>query len=341
MADRPLLSIIITSHYTERMGDIYELLDSIQAQTYPNLETIFIAERSRELYDQIKAYGREKAVSNMRVIFNEGEQGASAARNLGIKQSKGAIIAFIDDDALPFPDWAEEMIKTYKDDSVIGVTGPALPLWKDDSAASWFPEEFYWVLSCTAWGEWNGIAEVRNVWTMNASFKKEAFLLAGYFATSIGPKNGSMAGRKTNLSEDVELSLRLREVTGKRIVFSPDVRVQHRVYSDRLELGYITRWAYWMGYSKHKLKKLYPQTDADPLSQEHQLLKRIITRLLPNIMRTFLTNPVIAWRKLRVTITALFFVALGYYSHLFTGLLPGRKPAAHKLRKETDYGTRY
>lgn len=324
MAKQPLLSIIVTSYTTERLEDVFELLGGVKAQTYPNIETVFVAERSRELYDQIKTYIKENGIPNPKVIFNEGELGASAARNMGIKQARGDIIAFVDDDAIPFPDWAEEMVKTYQDGTIIGVTGPALPLWEDESAASWFPEEFYWVIGCTAWGNWTGITEVRNAWTMNGSFKREALDLGGLFATSIGPQRGSMAGRKRDISEDVELSLRLKQATGKRIVYNPSVKVKHKVHTERLKAGYVSRWAYWAGFSKHKLKKLYPQVDADPLGQEHQLLRRIIVRLLPNILKTFFTSPVIAGRKLSVTLIILFFVALGYFSHSFQSLLGGK-----------------
>ncbi|MCL0036315.1 glycosyltransferase family 2 protein [Dehalococcoidia bacterium] len=53
------MSIIITSYTTERLGDIYELLNSIKAQSYPDIETIFIAEHSKELYERVKEYGEE------------------------------------------------------------------------------------------------------------------------------------------------------------------------------------------------------------------------------------------------------------------------------------------
>ncbi|MCL0073618.1 glycosyltransferase [Dehalococcoidia bacterium] len=180
MADRPLLSIIVTSYTTERLGDIYELLNSIKAQSYPDIETIFIAERSPELYERVKEYGEEIFRDSVetgrdsveirslnldeaqpipknlpfKVLFNDGEPGLSAARNLGIKEAKGDIIAFVDDVVVLFSDWAEEMVKSYEDDSIIGVTGPAFPLWEDESM-KWLPEEFYWYskLHCLVWLE--------------------------------------------------------------------------------------------------------------------------------------------------------------------------------------------
>jgi glycosyltransferase involved in cell wall biosynthesis len=386
----PLLSIIITSYTTERLGDIYELLDSIKAQTLiethgdstetrrdlmeinrdlkkgkpanlnespnPNksqpispLETIFVAERSRELYERVKEYGEEifgdsletgrdsveirdsvetgrdsveikspnlnqsQPISTnlpFKVLFNDGEPGLSAARNLGIRKAKGDIIAFVDDDVVLPPDWAEEMINAYQDDSIIGVTGPALPLWEDESM-SWLPEELYWIISCTAWCGWNQTREVRNAWGMNMSFKTEAFQKCGDFSNKFGYHKGPMA-------EDNEFSLIVKAKTGKRIIYHPNVRLWHRVHKYRLSQRFIKERAYWIGHSRRMLKRLYPEAEKgkDLLDQEHQLLKRIFTRLFPSILKDFFTNPVIAWRKLSVTITALFFVTLGYHSHL-------------------------
>ena len=56
----------------ERLKDICDLLDSIKSQTIlnptqqtqetqPTLEVIFVAERSRELYERVKAYAEGKS----------------------------------------------------------------------------------------------------------------------------------------------------------------------------------------------------------------------------------------------------------------------------------------
>jgi len=334
-SSQPLLSIIITSYTTEGLGDIYELLDSIKEQIYPNIETIFVAERSRELYERVKEYGEEifrdsvepgrdsveikspnlneaQQISknpSFKVLFNDGETGLSAARNLGIKEAKGDIIAFVDDDALPFPDWAEEMVKTYNDGSIIGVTGPAFPLWEDESVASWFPEEFYWIFSCTAWCDLKGLQEVRNVWGMNMSFKREAFERCGLFTTTFGLREGKGA-----VAEEDDLSLRIRRQTGKRILYNPRLRIKHRVYKHRLTWNFIARRSYEIGRSRRTLKKLGSQDDKNTFSLkvESQLLKRILSRLLPTILKDLFKNPLIAWRKFSITFIVLSSVALGY-----------------------------
>lgn len=85
-----------------------------------------------------------------------------------------------------------------------------------------------------------------------------------------------------------------------------------------MTLGYIKKWSYWTGASKKTLKRLYPDQKQNILGPESQLLKRIITHLIPDIIKTVFTHPVIGFRKLRVMVTALFYVTLGY-------LLPRRK----------------
>ena len=121
------ISIITPCYTTERLKDVTELLDSIQAQSYKNIEVLIIAERSPELANSIRNYAEEKGYFNVQVLYNQGEWGSYSSRNLGIKHAQGDILAFIDDDAL-FPDWAEETARTYaEDDSVIALTEATLP----------------------------------------------------------------------------------------------------------------------------------------------------------------------------------------------------------------------
>ena len=316
MTDSPILSIIITAYTTERLNDIYELLKSIKNQTYINTETLFVVERSTELLEKINSYAVEYNIPNLKVLFNDGEPGLSAARNVGIKEANGDIIAFVDDDVILYPDWAEKMVKAYYDDSIIGATGPAFPLWEEDSMA-WFPQEFYWIISCTAWDTEDHVKEVRNAWGMNMSFKREAFEKAGVFSNEFGFHKGPMA-------EDNEFSMRIKERTGKKIFYFPNIKLWHRVHKYRLSQKFIKERSYWIGYSRRMMKQRKIKNKKDGtnvLSQEHRLLNRILTRLFPDIIKKLFTDPVVAWRVTRVTVTALTFVALGYYSHLMPKFL--------------------
>lgn len=311
---RPRLSIIITSYSMERLDDIFELLDSVSNQTYTNFETIFVAEGSLKLLDCVKEYVSDKRIANVRVIFNDGKRGLSEARNLAISEATGDILAFADDDVVLAKQWAEEIVKTFtQDESVIGVTGTADPLW-DDTSSNWLPEELDWLLSCTRWCHWYETREVRNVWGMNMAFSKEAFEVCGLFPTELGYHRGPMA-------EDLGFSMMVRKATRKRIIFNPKAKVLHKVHQYRLSWRFIAERSYWIGHSRRMLKAYYPSMKDDGvLSTENDLLKRIVVQLLPKTLGSF--------RKLSVTLIVLFFAGLGY---LVPGIPQSWSPSRRSL----------
>lgn len=317
----PKISIIITSYTIDRLKDIRELLDSIKAQTYQGIETVFVAERSPELADSIRKYVIENDYSNLRVLYNEGEWGLSSARNLAIQKVSGDIIAFIDDDALLFPNWAEETVKTYTEDSsVIGVTGPILPQWEEEQM-SWFPLEFYWVFSCTYWNM-PGITEVRNGYGANLSFLKEAFSSVGLLKTSLGVKGRGRSGWQEPGAEEADFSLRVKRKTGKRIVYNPLVRVKHKVYRYRITAKFVAKRAYWEGYAKAMLNHWYQPTSGERvLSTEYELLRRVLLKFLPDALAHLFFKPVTSLRQLWVAAVALSGVVSGYLSYQLSSLL--------------------
>ncbi len=60
------------------------------------------------------------------VLRHETNRGASAARNTGTRAATARVVAFLDDDCEPEPEWARELLDAYEED-VIGVGGPLVP----------------------------------------------------------------------------------------------------------------------------------------------------------------------------------------------------------------------
>ena len=318
------ISIITTSYTLDRLKDVTELLDSIQAQTYKNVETLIVTERSPELAGSIRKYIAEKGYPHMQVLYNEGKRGLSSARNLAIAQAKGEIIAFVDDDALLFPDWAEETVKTYaQDSSVISVTGPILPLW--EKKADWFPRELYWIFSCTYWDMAEKV-RVRNGYGTNLSFHREAFNSRERFNTGLGVRGRGQRGWQEPGAEEVEFSLRVQRQTGKYTIYNPQVRVKHKVYRYRLTAGFIAKRAYWEGYAKAMINRWHrPVADDAVLSTEYELLRRILFWLLPRIASRLFRQPSVALRQLWVVLTVLTCVATGYLGYQWSTLFGRRE----------------
>ena len=309
----PRVSIITATYTPERLTDVQQLLDSVTRQTSRDFEMIVVVERARELIDVIAAYTMEKKYNNIELVYNEGPGGASANRNLAIPRAKGDIIAFVDDDAVLSPDWVAEIIRSFDDDSsVIGVKGPILPLWQDKKE-EWVPPEFFWIFSCTA-GELNEKTEVRNGYCTNLSFRKEAFDKAGLFNIGLGVKGRGKGGWQEPGAEETELAIRIRDATGKRIVFNPKIIVQHKVYAYRLSGSFISRRAFWEGYGKALLKMKFKSAGkkSGVLTTEYSLLRKIISYRLPRSLGLLFRKPRNAFRQLGLIITVLSCVAAGY-----------------------------
>jgi glycosyltransferase AglI len=92
-------------------------LSSLSKQTYPHdrYEVIIIDDEStNNTYDIVETFinSRKNETLKMRLTSIQ-HGGLSVARNAGIQQSNGEIIAFIDQDAIPSSNWLEELIKPF------------------------------------------------------------------------------------------------------------------------------------------------------------------------------------------------------------------------------------
>jgi len=317
MPSEPLVSVVVTSYTLNRLKDIQDLLESLRDQTYRKLELIFVGERTRELCDRVQENAIAQGVSNVRTIFNEGLPGLSPARNLGTKHSNGEIIAFIDDDAVAFPEWIKAIVGTFQEhNDVIGVTGPAYPLWENESL-KWLPEEFYWIISCTspAWAGRDALREVRNSWGVNMAFRREAFTLQSFSSTFVGGNQGLSDGTKAGLlGDETDFSLRLSNLTKRPIYYNPNAKVFHKVYASRLSGRFISHRAFWEGYTKAFLGRLVKTESNDKLdlSMERALLRRVLIHLFPKLMAQIAFHPLLGWKRLWLAITVIGNVALGY-----------------------------
>jgi GT2 family glycosyltransferase len=320
----------------ERFPDILELLCTLEKQTYSNEEILLVVENSKELLSKLKTYVEDNEFRNVKILFSEEVLGLSGARNIGVKGAKGELIAIIDDDAVPTTVWLEEAVKSLNlHPSIIGATGPAVPLWKDQPL-EWLPSELQWIIGATTWWERDCLCEVRHAWGMNMAFKREAFETCGGFSESHGLKRGEEEGIERFPHEDVEFSLRVRKFTGKRIVYNPAMKVYHKVTARKMNLRFFAKHAYVQGFAKRMLKDLskedkdFPDGE-DTLDREYVLLRRIFRVSIPSIFREIPRKPVLGLRKLFVTATILFFLAVGYYSPFF--LRVKRKWADNKKKE--------
>ena len=99
----PLVSAIIIFWNAERF--IEEAIGSVFGQTYDRWELILVDDGSTDASSEIARRYAERHPERVRYVEHEGHQnhGMSASRNLGIRQSRGKYIAFLDADDVWLP----------------------------------------------------------------------------------------------------------------------------------------------------------------------------------------------------------------------------------------------
>lgn len=99
------------------------VLDALTKQTMKNFEVLAIfkpsGDKTKEVLDSYKN------LLKLRVITQK-KGNLLQALNLGLDNASGEIIVFLDDDAIPFPDWLKRIVDCYRDPLIGGVAGDAI-----------------------------------------------------------------------------------------------------------------------------------------------------------------------------------------------------------------------
>ncbi len=123
----PKISVVVCTFNGSRT--IRDCLEGIGKLRYPNYETIVIDDGSTD------GVGDIAVEYDVRLICTE-NQGLSAARNLGWQSATGEIVAYIDDDACPDPDWLTYLAAAFLKEDYAGVGGPNIPVPGDGNTAN-------------------------------------------------------------------------------------------------------------------------------------------------------------------------------------------------------------
>jgi GT2 family glycosyltransferase len=289
-------TVAICAYSMARWPDIRAAVASVVAQLRAGDECILVVDHNDELL--ARATETFAAHQGVRVIASAGERGLSGARNTAVAESKGKIIAFLDDDAVAGADWLEQIGAALAEPDVWGAGTAALPAWPNGRRPTWFPPEFDWVVGCSYQGLPTETAQVRNVIGAAMAFRREVFELAGNFSSVVGRIGVAPTG-----CEETELCIRLRQLRpGAVITYLPQVAVRHRVTPDRVRGRYFLRRCLGEGRSKARVSKLVGSDDA--LHSERAYVRSVLPRAVLRELRR-------AMRGEPAGIAAATFIVLG------------------------------
>jgi cellulose synthase/poly-beta-1,6-N-acetylglucosamine synthase-like glycosyltransferase len=219
----PHVSVIVP--VLDGESTIADCLDSILATDYP-------AERRDVLVVDNGSTDGTPDLIRLRPVryLREAKPGVSNARNRGIAESDGEILAFVDADCLVEPQWLTELVRPFEDPEVGSVAGDlqhAPPTTAAERQAA------------RMLGNWQRFAFTSDPAypiTANAAYRRDVL-------EEIGPFDPHMTR-----AQDVELGLRFQERSDLRLAYAERATARHRNRSTqrgffRQQLG----WAYGAG----------------------------------------------------------------------------------------------
>ncbi len=177
---------------------------------------------------------------NLRYVF-EPRQGLSVARNTGIDEAKAPIIAFLDDDALPFINWLSSVnhaFQKYPDAAALGgIITPDFAIARPD----WLIKDFELKYTIVNLGD-RERTYPRSLYPFgaNMAFRREA-LQGIRFPEDLGRKGTSLLS-----GEEAWIFLQLRK-KGLNLYYIPGMTVRHHISEERLTKGWIKRRYYYQG----------------------------------------------------------------------------------------------
>jgi GT2 family glycosyltransferase len=296
----PTVTVIVTTYSKERANHLLDCLQSIRKQTLEPKEILLVLDNP-----ELKSFYASKLPQEVKVLTSVDSWGSSFARNTGIREARGEVVAFIDDDATADKDWLKNLAENYASSEVVGVTGFVAPVWQNGQRPYWFPEELDWVIGCSHKGLPPEKSFVRNPIGCNMSFRKEIIDKVGYFEGRFGAQPSRLLMR----SEEAELSLRiLRANPDGRIIYDPSAIVYHKVPTTRTRMKYIMRRSFYEGFSKRVLEES-SQTSRALWVEKDYLWYLLRSAMVPRLKRVCQAQ---SCAQCLVLMLAIALVGMGY-----------------------------
>jgi GT2 family glycosyltransferase len=249
----PRISVVVCSYNGART--IRDCLVGLRDLDYPNYEVIVVNDGSK---DRTAAITEEFGFQ----LISTGNRGLSSARNTGAEAASGEIVAYIDDDAYPDPQWLSYLADTFMTSEHAAVGGPNIA-----------PPGGGFISECVAHSPGGPVQvlvsdrEAEHIPGCNMAFRKSALMKIGGFDPQF-----------RSAGDDVDVCWRLQD-RGWTIGFNPSAMVwHHRRNSVRMY------WKQQQGYGKAEalLEAKWPEryNAAGHLTWAGRLYGNGLTRML-------------------------------------------------------------
>jgi glycosyltransferase involved in cell wall biosynthesis len=112
---RPFFSVVVPTF--ERHALLSRLAQNLAGQSFRDFETIVVDQST-------DAWPDAAAATELDILYDHTDvRGPGFARNTGAKLARGEVIAFVDDDCQPHPDWLEHAAQNFRAGDIVGIEG--------------------------------------------------------------------------------------------------------------------------------------------------------------------------------------------------------------------------
>ena len=253
------LTVLVCTHNNARLLD--GTLAGIAAQVVsPEVrwEVLVVANRCTDDTAEVaRRWGESRAIPRLRYV-SERRAGIAAARRRGLRESRGRLIGYVDDDCLIAPDWIDRVLRFAGEHPRAGAFGGRNELlWEEPPT---FIAELYG--ESLARQDMGPVARVLPAaeWRMPVGaglvLRRSAVVDSGWMDRGVlrSRRRRSLRG-SLECGEDAEIGVRIRRA-GWEIWYSPEPRLQHLIPPDRMDLGYLRRLHRGFGRAEPFLRAL-------------------------------------------------------------------------------------
>lgn len=225
-------------------------LDSLAVQELPESlewEVLVVDNNSKDRTREVVKDFCRRYSGRFRYFF-EPQQGLSHARNAGVREALGQILAFTDDDVTLDPCWLQNLTAGLQSGEWAGCGGRILPE-QTFLPPRWLSiNEKHALAPLTIFdGGPNSHQLTDPPFGANMAFRKEMFDKYGFFRTDLGRCAEGMLS-----NEDTEYGQRLI-TAGERLRYEASAIVYHPVTENRIQKKYFLAW--WFGKGRANIRQ--------------------------------------------------------------------------------------
>ncbi|MEA5526210.1 glycosyltransferase [Nodularia spumigena] len=308
MPDNQISAIICTHNRDTYLG---AAIDSLLAQDFSaEFEVVVVdngsSDRTREVVEQRLGNPRVKYVFEPTI-------GLSVARNTGARVASGAILAYLDDDAVASVSWLQVLSAAYEHNSQLAIAGGKVTLlWPPNiEPPHWLSPGLAGNLGAYDLGD-------RMIYIQQPGLTPRGlnYSLRRSFLEEIGGFDPHLGRVGKNLLSNEELQMtEFALQRGWQVAYLPQALVAHNVAPERLKRSWFLNRGWWQGISECYREQLADQADMGQLQRGSERLLRGLYKALK-----YYANPAERFDNL-----VYAYGQIGYLNAAIQGLLSTNK----------------